>query len=878
MEIITSHTNADFDTIASMLAAKKLYPDAIIVFPGSLEKGLKDSFDKLSFPYPVKKAKDIDLDKVERLIIVDIKQAGRIGRFEDIIGKPDLDIHIYDHHPPTPDDIKGSLNLTQQYGSTTTILTSIIKNRGLTLTSDEATILMLGIYEDTGSLSYPSTTTKDYEAAAFLLSCNADLNRVADLLKRELSPKEVSILNDLIQSSINYNICGVDILIAETSVEGYTGEIAILAHKLIEIEGVNCLFVLLGMKDRVHMVVRNRLKEVNAGEVARDLGGGGHPTAASATLKGVTLIQAKEKLLEVLNRHISPKKVAKDIMSTPVITVNSSTTIAGTKEILIRYNINALPVVKEDGKRCVGVATRQIIEKAIHHDLGNLLVEEYMSSDFDTVEPETSVDNIRGKLIGHGQRLLPVVYKEEIRGVITRTDLLRLYHEEVVESPYRGVEEREEHLKRHRNVKKTMKERLPGWVLDILTDAGNVAESLDFKAYVVGGFVRDMILRYENLDIDIVIEGDGIEFAKEFAASKGCRVKSHERFGTAVIVFPDGFKVDVATARLEYYERPGALPTVELSSLKLDLFRRDFTINTLAVELDTNRFGELIDFFGAQKDIKEKTVRVLHNLSFIEDPTRVFRAVRFSERYGFKIAEHTKKLIKNAVRIEVFKNLAGERMLDELVSILEEETVIDALKRLKDIGLLRFFHPKITLDRKGLAVIDKASGVLSWYRLLYKERTIEGWMVLLLAFTDPLNHTELIDVSRRLAIAGRLQTIVMTARSEGLKALKIISERKAIKNSEIYRLLKPIPLEVQLYLIARTDLDHAKKVLSLYISNLSGVKTILNGNNLKKMGVPEAPICGEILGILLDMRLNNEIKTKDEEIAFVKEILKTRSN
>jgi tRNA nucleotidyltransferase (CCA-adding enzyme) len=861
-----------------MLAAKKLYPDAVIVFPGSLEKGLKESFDKLSFPYPVKKAKDIDLDKVEKLVIVDIKQAGRIGKFKDIVKKPGLDIHIYDHHPVTPDDIKGSLNVTRDYGSTTTILTSIIKDKEIKLTSDEATILMLGIYEDTGSLSYPSTTTKDYEAAAFLLSNGADLNRVADLLKKELTPKEVSILNDLIQSSVNYNICGVDILIAETSVEGYTGEIAILAHKLIEIEGVNCLFVLLGMEDRVHMVVRNRLKEVNAGEVARTMGGGGHPTAASATLKGVTPIQAKERLLEALNRHISPKRAAKDIMSTPTITVNSNTTIAGTREILIRYNINALPVTQKDGKECVGIATRQIIEKAIYHKLGNLLVEEYMSTDFDTVEPETSVDNIRDKLIGHGQRLLPVVYNKEIRGVITRTDLLRLYHEEVSESPYRGVGEREEHFKRHKNVKKLMKERLPGWVLDILTEAGSVAESLDYKAYVVGGFVRDMILRYENLDIDIVIEGDGIAFAKKFAESKRYKVRSHERFGTAVIVFPDGFKVDVATARLEYYERPGALPTVELSSLKLDLYRRDFTINTLAVELDTERFGEIIDFFGAQKDIKEKTVRVLHNLSFIEDPTRVFRAVRFSERYGFKIAEHTKKLIKNAVRIEIFKNLAGERMLDELVSILEEEAVIDALKRLKSLGLLVFIHPKITLDRKGLAIIDRARDVLSWYKLLYKEKAVEAWTVLLLALTNPLNNKELIDVSRRLAITGRLQTIVITARLEGLKALKAISTRKIIKNSEIYRLLKPIPFEVQLYLMARTDLEHTKKAISLYISNLSEVKTILNGNDLKKTGVPEAPICGKILGVLLDKKLNNEIKTRAEEIAFVKEFLKAKSN
>ncbi len=542
--------------------------------------------------------------------------------------------------------------------------------------------------------------------------------------------------------------------------------------------------------------------------------------------------------------------------------------------ILYRTSISLAPAMVVPELTVIGgVVTRQIIEKAIYHDLGELPVEEYMNSDISTTESSASVDAIRDSLIQHGQRLLPVVDGGEIRGVITRTDLLRLYNEEVYESTSGAVDDVGRSVGRRRHVTGLMRERLEEWVFEILQDAGRVAEELGYKAYVVGGFVRDLILRYENLDIDIVIEGDGILFAKKFAAEKGCRVRSHKRFGTAVIIFPDGFKIDVATARLEYYERPGALPTVELSSLKLDLYRRDFTINTLAIELDINRFGLLIDYFGAQRDIKERVVKVLHNLSFIEDPTRVFRAVRFSERYGFKIGEHAVKLIKNAVKIDIFRNLAGVRVLDELRRILEEERVVDALRILKELDLLRFIHPKVTLDKRGLALVEKARDVLSWYRLLYKEREVHGWLVLLLALTDPLSRDDLTELVERFSIAGRFKEVIVVGRGEGLRVLQPLSYEKGMRDSRIYHLLRPIPLEVLLYIMARAKSEETRRAISHFISELSGVKNLLTGDDLREMGVPETPLCGDILRRLLDKRLDGEVTTREEEAAFVREFL-----
>ncbi len=872
MEVITAHINADFDMIASMVAAKKLYPEAETVLDGSLEKSIEDSLKPLStLEFKWKRAKDVDLDKIDRLILVDIRHRSRIGRFSKVVDRPGIEIHIYDHHPSTPEDIRGSLEVTHPYGSTTTILALKIKEERIAITEDEATLFMLGIYEDTGSLSYASTKVEDYEASAFLLSKGADLGRVASILKREITPEELHVLDGLIQSSTNYAICGVDVVIAETPAEGYTGQVSVLAHRMMEIENVDCLFILVGVRDRVHMVARSRTRDVNVGEVAQRIGGGGHPTAASATLKGVTPIQAREILINALKEHITPKKHAGEIMSAPPKTVSAETTIEAAREILTRYNINALPVVSSDDKTLAGVITRQVIEKAIYHSLGKAPVEDYMTIDGEHVTPRASIDKIRESLIGHGYRLLPVVEEGKVVGVITRTDLLRLYHEELVENPFSPSG-----AGRHRrkNIAKLMKERLPDWLVDLLKEAGNVAERLGWRIYAVGGFVRDLMLRRENLDIDLVIEGDGIAFAKEFASRRECRVRTHERFGTAVIIFPDGFKVDVATARLEYYERAGALPTVELSSLKLDLFRRDFTINTMAIELTSGRFGKLLDFFGGQRDIKERSIRVLHNLSFIEDPTRVFRAVRLSERFGFKIAAHTLKLIKNAAKIEAFRNIKGRRIVDELILILKEGRAVDSLKRLGELGLLKFIHPKITLDREGFFILERARDALSWYELLYKERPVEPWIVLFLALLDPLDIDELERFTGDMNISGRLRSLLLEGKGEGPKALIRIAERTDMRNSEINEILRPVSLEVLLYLMAKTGKEKTRKTISYFITNLNGIKTILNGRDLIKLGVPESPLCGRILDILLKKRLDGEIKTRDEEEKAAENLLK----
>ena len=868
MKVITSHMNADFDSLSSMLAAKKLYPDATLVFPGSQEKTLRDFLiHSTLYLFDIEKMKKIDYDAVDTLILVDTRQKTRIGEFAKIAEKGKAKIHIYDHHPASKDDVKGDLEVIRSTGATVSILVSLLKERQIPLTAEEATIIMLGIYEETGSFQFSSTTIADFEAASYLLSKGASVNLVSDMLIRELTPEQVFLLNDIIQNATVYNMNGIDIVITEASTERYVGDLAVIVHKFRDMENINVLFALFRMEDRVHIIGRSRIPEVDSGYIMSLLGGGGHKVAASATVKDMTLIETKDRLIEILRHNVKPLWKAKDIMFFPIKSVDAAGSIHDAKTILTKYNINALPVLS--GSRVVGIITRQVAEKAVFHKLENVPVSEYMFTEFQTVEPDDSVEKVKEKIIGNSQRFLPVIKDGELKGAITRTDLLRILEDEIAKTVLEKLEFHEKYVKR-KNVRKIMGERLNEEVLKKLEDMGNLGDQLDYHVYLVGGFVRDLILRDENYDIDVVIEGDGITFAEEMAKRFNVKIRPHKEFATAKILYPDGFKVDIASARLEYYKAPAALPVVEHSSLKLDLHRRDFTINTLAISLNKNTFGELIDFFGAQRDIKEKTIRVLHSLSFVEDPTRVFRAIRFELRFGFKIGKHTLDLIKNAVKLNFLAKIRGKRIWTELALILEEEAPEKILKRLNDLDLLRFVSPSLTSNREKEKLFTQMQAVFKWHEFLYQGKAVSKLQYYMLGLLDHMKNEDVAEFCKGMEMSERVRRTVIenTERLRDAMA-KLSMGISVIKKSETYRTLEPLSREAKLFIMAKTKSEEIKKAISGYITSRDSCKPLTTGEDLKKLGIQEGPIYKEVLEKLKDAKIDMSLKTKEEETHFV---------
>ncbi len=880
LTIIASHINADFDALSSMLAAQKLYPDAVVVFPGSQEKNLRNFFiSSMAYLFNMAEINDIDFSRIKRLVIVDTKQAGRIGKLSSLLKNPAIEIHIFDHHPPMTGDIKGDYVVHRSTGANVTILIEIIKERGIDISPDEATIMCLGIYEDTGSFSFPSTTENDFMAAAFLVSEGANLNTISNLIAREISPAQVTLLNEMIQSAIYYNINGIEIAVTKVTADNYVPDFAFLVHKMLKIENFNAIFAIGLMGNKIYIVARSKAPEVDVGAIVAPFGGGGHHFAAAATIKGKTLAQTEHKLLAILDSQIKSRRQAKDLMTSPPITTNADVSCKDASDLLTRYNINALLVTEKSkelnapggGEKLSGFISRQIIEKALYHKLDHVPVREYMTTEWASVAPDADLVELQEKIITNKQRILPVIDQGVMCGVITRTDLLHMLIQQSNHSSGASPNPYEEPVHaRTRNINKFLNERLSPQLVKTLKTIGKVASEIGYDAYVAGGFVRDLFLYRSNEDIDIVIEGDGILFAKKYANLSGARIHAHEKFGTAVIIFSDGFKIDVASARLEYYKFPAALPVVEMSSIKLDLFRRDFTINTLAVQLNPDKFGTLIDFFTAQKDIKEGVIRVLHNLSFVEDPSRVFRAIRFEQRFGFSVGKVTAGLIENAVKMNFFRRLSGRRVFAELRQLFEEENPTPAILRMQDYNLFTAIHPLLVINSELKSLFDSVKTVLSWYDLLFFTESYKKWAVYFLALISQFDMKTSEEICKRLELAPRYTSIMLKERLKADKSLVALERKQQISNGKLYKELYGIKTEIILYMMAVTKHKRVKQSISHFFTKLKHIKPSIRGKDLLIKGIKPGPIYREVLQAVLDAKLNGELKTKQDELNFVR--------
>ncbi|WP_291316271.1 CBS domain-containing protein [Desulfuromonas sp.] len=688
-----------------------------------------------------------------------------------------------------------------------------------------------------------------------------------------MTPDQVALLHELIKNRTVLNVNGVDVSIAHASLDHFVVDLAVLVHKLKDMENLQALLVAVRMGDRVFLVGRSRLPEVHVGEIFAEFGGGGHAFAASGTVRDLTMVQILERLPDVLRRHVNPLWEARHLMSSPVKSVNASDTIGDVRKTLTRYNINSLPVM-DDGEMA-GIITRQVADKAAHHGLGKIPVREYMSREFASVTPDASVESLKELIVGNNQRFVPVFEEGRLAGAITRTDLLRHMVAGVRANHRQGAGNgNSELIPRKRSVARLLRDQLPPPILKMLQDMGQVGDALGMNIFAVGGFVRDLLLRQENLDVDIVVEGEGIAFATEYAKQHECRVRAHRKFGTAVIIFPDGFKVDVASTRMEYYLEPGALPTVEHASIKLDLYRRDFTINTLALAINGEHYGDLHDFFGGQRDLEERAIRVLHNLSFVEDPTRMFRAIRFEQRLGFHMGVHTEQLLRSAVRMGFLDKVGGGRVFNELVLIFMEADPLPAVLRMAELDLLKYIHPSLAGIKKARPLFEAASQALHWHALLYTGETCRRWLVYFLCLTASLDRDAIEGVCSRLSITARYRMVVAQEREESHRVLQDIhryrSRGRTPRASQVYRWLTPFSTETLLYLMASAGHEEVRRWISQYFTRLAGASSILTGSDLKRMGLPPGPRYREILDGLLDARLNGKVVTREDEVALVK--------
>ena len=311
------------------------------------------------------------------------------------------------------------------------------------------------------------------------------------------------------------------------------------------------------------------------------------------------------------------------------------------------------------------------------------------------------------------------------------------------------------------------------------------------------------------------------------------------------------------------------MPQVETSSIKRDLYRRDFTINTLAVHLNPDEWGRLIDFFGGARDIKDRVIRVLHNLAFVEDPTRILRAVRFASRFNFSLNKHTMMLIKGALKISIFDRVEGKRLLNELIHILDERNPSPAVEQLSTLGILDALCPGLTYTQKTSELVDSVSGVLSWWKYLYLEDEVVPWKPYFLALTDSLDDRTMESLAERLSVPRPETNKLLKERREFRWVLNLLERQKLSRRSEIVLVLEKFSMESLLFMLAKAGRESMRRVISEFIIGMRNVKPIMTGKNLKEMGYEPGPVFGSILNSLREARLDGTVTNFEEEKTFV---------
>lgn len=836
VDAILTHENADLDALASLAAAKKLYPNAVALLPRRLNRNVRDFLTLYGEPFEFVPQEQAPRRRFKSVLLVDTQTLPSARGLTDA-----PQVHILDHHPLAhPLDARTTYS-GGETGATTTLLVETLREKNLPLSRLEATLLALGIYEDTGSLTYVDTTPRDLQAVAYLVEHGASFDLLGEFLHQPLAADQRALYNQLLKRAETHEIGGQSILISAVRVQEYVEEISTLAHQLMQLYDPAALFVLVQMGNQIQLVARSKSEAVDVAEIARAFGGGGHATAAAALIHSRGLKTQHKKLLALLHEQIHPQKTVHDIMSYGVRVLEPDTTIAQAAEQARRWGHEGFPVVKK--KKLVGVLTRREIDRALHHKLQKLPISRFMSQPV-SVTPEDSVEHLQRVMTRHGLGQLPVVEDGSIVGIVTRTDLLKLYTETA--RPSRNAE-----------FAARLERALPRHLLALVSSAAKLAREMGYSTYLVGGFVRDLLIGQANLDLDLVVEGDAIRLAQRLAEQYGGRVHTHARFGTAIWLVDEANKVhlDFATARTEFYEYPSALPDVERSSIKLDLHRRDFTINAMALCLDPERYGALLDPYGGEHDLNRGLIRVLHNLSFIEDPTRILRAVRFEQRFGFTIEARTAQLIDDARNL--LESVSGQRLRNELDLIFNEQEPERALIRLQELGVLERIQPNLKADAwlaqkfQNLRASHVPTPMLYLGVLAYRLRT---------------SDTRALGKHLKLA-KGETEILVQVVT---LRLLERQLNNPNLAPSRVVELLERFDDAALAVFAIATDSTQAQAYVDRYRAEWRQIHAALDGNDLKKMGLAPGPAFKEILRALRANRLDGVFTTRAEEEEFVR--------
>lgn len=413
-------------------------------------------------------------------------------------------------------------------------------------------------------------------------------------------------------------------------------------------------------------------------------------------------------------------------------------------------------------------------------------------------------------------------------------------------------------------------ERLDKKQRQVLTFVGRLADKVPVNAYVVGGPVRDILLKRKVIDLDIVVEGDAIALAKQYARHSRGTVVVHERFGTASVRCSDGRRVDFATARQEEYEHPGALPRVKVGFIGDDLFRRDFTVNAMAIRINSGRFGQLVDEFGGLKDIQGKKIRILHDRSFVDDPTRILRAVRFEQRLGFALEKKTLGFLTLAIKDDSPSTVKPERYFTEFRKALSEPSPVKVLSRLNRLQGLKFLGLSGKIDSRLMRTLEYNIRLFS-----VRHKTVDRSQLSFLyvmALLQDRGSGQRTAFGEKFNLTRRERTAVLQLAS--VKGIFRFLNRKRLASSAVFKALRPLSIETVAYMWSFRSVAVVQQRIDVFLDRSSHVSLGINGHDLEGFGVASGRQMKDILDDILSAKIDGKIRTRKQELAWARKSAK----
>ncbi len=898
MDLILCHTTADFDSLGAAVGLSRLLPGSKIVLSGGAHPPVRDFLALHRDEYQLIERRSVNSKEIRSLIVVDTQQRDRLGKTAEWLDLPHIqEIKIYDHHKEQHGDFPSTELHISPVGATTTLIVEQLQQQQISLTTAEATVMALGIHVDTGSLTFDYATPRDALALAWLMQQGASLSVLNQYVDPGLSPQLQHLLKIALEKLQKIDVRGQKIAWVTLKTESFVAGLSSLASQLVELTEIDTLLLchespVSEGEFRLTVIGRSQIKGVNLNELFQPLGGGGHSQAASLNLRGVNTEEILNQLLEKLKATVPHPPTALDLMSSPVRTIRPETTIAEAQRTLLRYGHSGLCVADIQGQ-LLGILSRRDLDIALHHGFSHAPVKGYMTINMRIITPDTTLPEIEALMVTYDIGRLPVLENGQIVGIVTRTDVLRQLHQDKRGRGGEGERGRvgEKNLKSPRL--EELRSRLAPQLWQLLTKASQEAEKRGWHLYLVGGAVRDLLLAKEATgsllikDIDLVVDGfhkaadvgAGVELAKALQRIyTTARLEVHGAFQTAALLWHkdpelDSLWVDIATSRTEFYPYPAANPEVEASSIRQDLYRRDFTINAMALRLTSPNSGELLDFFGGLLDLEAKQIRVLHANSFIEDPTRIYRGVRFAVRLGFYLEPQTEEYIRYAINSGVYDRTAREnsrapalqtRLKAELKHILEAPYWKLALQLLGDLGALKCIHPTLNLDEELLRQLRLLERCLRRYD---PQETLIHWQMRMSALIAHLAPEYRGLVAKNLQLPDdsihRLENL-----AKAQENVENFSAQVEIAPSDVVQLLRQYDLPM-LILIAVQSPRSVRQKIWKYLTVWSQVQPILNGNDLKKIGYKPGSQFRQMLDDLLAATLNGRICDRSQAEDFL---------